>query len=173
MRRLAEGRSVLNVFSFSGGFSVAAAAGGAARAVSLDISEHALAAARRNFALNGDNAAVARCAHETIKADAFEWLRGTVEERFDVVVLDPPSLARRASEKGAALEAYGRLIAAGMERTRAGGMLVACSCSAHVGKEEFFAVARETGRKTGRAFAERETTGHAGDHRRRFRRGNI
>src|SRR5213079_2964645 len=70
---LARGRDVLNAFSFTGGFSVYAARGGARSATDIDISQHALAGARRNFALNSPIAAVAACRHETIQADAFEW----------------------------------------------------------------------------------------------------
>ena len=73
---LAAGRNVLNLFSYTGGFSVYAAGGGAESVCSVDISEHALAGARRNFALNGGHAAIAHCRHETIHADAFLWLQG-------------------------------------------------------------------------------------------------
>lgn len=86
---LAKGRRVLNAFSFSGGFSLYAARGGAKEVVSLDISAHALAGAARNFALNGDDLQVAACLHETVQADVFEWLTQT-KRSFDLVVLDPP-----------------------------------------------------------------------------------
>ena len=86
--------------------------GGAASVCSLDISEHALAAARRNFALNQDQPAVARCRHETIQADAFVWLRQNPEQCFDLIILDPPSLAKRESEKDDAMAAYAKLIEA-------------------------------------------------------------
>jgi len=73
---LARGRDVLNAFSFTGGFSVYAARGGARSVCDLDISEHALAGSRRNFALNTHVPAVAACPHDTIQADAFDWLGG-------------------------------------------------------------------------------------------------
>ena len=71
---LARGRRVLNAFSFSGGFSVYAARGGANSVTDLDISAHALESAKRNFALNTNLPGVAACRHETVQADAFEWL---------------------------------------------------------------------------------------------------
>ena len=173
VRQLAAGREVLNLFSFSGGFSVAAAAGGARRAVSLDISEHALASARRNFALNGADPAVSACAHQTIRADAFEWLQEAPRELFDLIVIDPPSLARRESERGEALAAYGKLIGAALRRLRPGGILTACSCSAHVSTEEFFGVARDAARTSAGETEELQTTGHAPDHAVTFREGQY
>ena len=71
---LARGRRMLNAFSFSGGFSIYAARGGATAVTDLDISAHALAAAQRNFALNRNFAGVAVCRHDTAQGDAFEWL---------------------------------------------------------------------------------------------------
>src|SRR6185436_2480596 len=96
---LACDRDVLNAFSFSGGFSLYAARGRARSVTDVDISEHALASARRNFHLNADDPKIARCCHQTIQADAFDWLERRDEGKFDLIVLDPPSLAKRESEK--------------------------------------------------------------------------
>jgi 23S rRNA (cytosine1962-C5)-methyltransferase len=161
---LAKGRSVLNLFSYSGGFSLYAARGGATRVVSLDISEHALAAARRNFALNQDVPAVAQCPHETLQADAFLWLQKNPAERFDLIIIDPPSLAKRESEKPDAIAAYTKLIESGIARLHKNGILVAASCSAHVTAEEFFTLARATAQKSARSFTELRTTRHPPDH---------
>lgn len=162
---LAAGRDVLNAFSFSGGFSLYAARGGARSVTDLDLSEHALAGARRNVALNRDAIpAVARCVHHTLQADAFAWLARPPSDRYDLVVVDPPSLARRESERAGALEAYARLQAGALARLRAGGVLVAASCSAHVGEEEFFSVVRRAARDSGRGFRELWTSGPAADH---------
>jgi 23S rRNA (cytosine1962-C5)-methyltransferase len=169
---LARGRTVLNAFSFSGGFSLYAARGGAKSATDLDISSHALAGARRNFSLNDSIPAVARCAHELAQADAFEWLAETAK-RYDLVVLDPPSLAKRESERARAIRAYGRLAALGIRALNRGGILVACSCSAHVSAEEFFGAVQESAIKSGRKFSELRTTGHAADHAAKFKEGNY
>jgi 23S rRNA (cytosine1962-C5)-methyltransferase len=170
---LAQGRSVLNLFSYSGGFSLYAARGGAASVCSLDISEHALAAAGRNFALNQDQPAVARCRHETVQADAFLWLRQNPEQRFDLIVLDPPSLARRELEKDDAIAAYAKLIEAGVARLKKDGILVAASCSAHVSADEFFNQARASAQKSGRRFNELRTTRHPADHPATFPEGEY
>jgi 23S rRNA (cytosine1962-C5)-methyltransferase len=164
VRTLAKGCAVLNLFSYTGGFSVYAADGGAEEVRSVDISEHALAGARRNFALNADRPNVARCRHETVQADVFDWLREKVSRQFDLVVLDPPSLAKRESERGDAIAAYSRLVEGALGRLKKNGILVAASCSAHVSSPEFFALTRETVRKSGRRFAELKTTAHAADH---------
>ena len=113
---LAGGRRVLNLFSYSGGFSLYAARGGATGVCSVDISPRALEAAERNFGLNGDVPAVAACPRESAQADVFDWLRETSARRFDLIVLYPPALAKRASEREEAMRAYSRLLAGAMER---------------------------------------------------------
>jgi 23S rRNA (cytosine1962-C5)-methyltransferase len=160
---LARGRRVLNAFSFSGGFSVYAARGGAAAVTDLDISAHALAAAQRNFALNKNSPGAAACHHETAQGDAFEWLAAHAA-KFDLVVLDPPSLAKRAAEREGALRAYERLATLGIARLARDGILVAGSCSAHVPAEAFFEVVQRAASKSGRKFAELKTLRHPPDH---------
>jgi 23S rRNA (cytosine1962-C5)-methyltransferase len=160
---LARGRRVLNAFSFSGGFSVYAARGGAKAVTDLDISAHALAAAQRNFALNKNFPGVAACHHDTAPGDAFEWLAASTA-KFDLVVLDPPSLAKRATERAGAMRAYERLTTLGIARLAPKGILVAGSCSAHVPAEEFFETVRHAAAKSGRKFAELKTLRHPPDH---------
>ncbi len=166
---LSRDRSVLNAFSFSGGFSLYAARGRARSVTDLDISAHALAGARRNFQLNQSDPGVARCAHATAQADAFEWLESGAGHRFDLIILDPPSLARRESERAGAIIAYGRLAVSGIRLLNRGGILVAASCSAHVAAAEFFDAVRESAVKSGRKFSVLRTTRHAPDHQPRFR----
>ncbi|HXP60813.1 MAG TPA: class I SAM-dependent methyltransferase [Dongiaceae bacterium] len=161
---LARGRRVLDAFSFSGGFSLYAARGGASAVTDLDLSAHALAGAERNFALNQGNAAVARCARETVQAEAFEWLGGNAERRFDLIILDPPSLAKRQADQAGAIRAYERLAGLGLARLAPRGILAACSCSAHVSAEEFFGAVRQAVARSGRRAQELQTTGHPPDH---------
>ena len=161
---LAAGRDVLNAFSFSGGFSLYAARGGAVSTTDLDISPHALDSARRNFALNADDPRIAACRHACVQADTFDWLAANPRPDFDLVILDPPSLAKREAERAGAIQAYHRLTALGLPRLRRGGVLVAASCSAHVSAEEFFAAVLDALSASRRRFVEIARTLHAPDH---------
>jgi 23S rRNA (cytosine1962-C5)-methyltransferase len=163
VERLARGRHVLSAFSFSGGFSVYAARGGAVSVTDLDISAHALESAKRNFTLNRNFPAVAACRHETVQADAFEWI-GSGLEKFDLIVLDPPSLAKRAVEREGVIRAYERLNSLGIARLAKNGILVAGSCSAHVSASEFFDAVRRAAIKSERKFSELKTLQHPPDH---------
>jgi 23S rRNA (cytosine1962-C5)-methyltransferase len=164
VRALAGEQTVLNAFSFTGGFSLYAAAGGAKSVTDLDISAHALAGAKQNFALNQTRTNVAACRHETIQTDAFDWLSGNSKRKFDLIVLDPPSFAKRESERARAVAAYTRLASLGIQHLARSGALVACSCSAHVSSEEFFAALRKAATASKREFEELETARHAPDH---------
>jgi 23S rRNA (cytosine1962-C5)-methyltransferase len=130
----------------------------------LDLSAHALESARRNFTLNQTNPVIAACRHELVQADAFEWLAANPSRRFDLVVLDPPSLAKRESERAGAIGAYKKLAALGIQHLEPGGVLLACSCSAHVSAEEFFQAMREAAAQSRCGFEELQTTRHAPDH---------
>ncbi len=170
---LTQGGDVLNAFSFSGGFSLYAARGGAKSVTDLDISLHALESAKRNFALNQSVPGIAAATHEQIQGDAFQWLATGPERSFDCIVLDPPSLAKRETERAPAIQAYARLAASGVGRVRPGGVLLAASCSAHVSAEEFFGAVRDAARRSGRRFTELRTTGHAPDHPATFPEANY
>lgn len=163
---LARGKDVLNVFSYTGGFSLYAARGGARKVVSLDLSKPALEAAERNFVLNQDNPQVAAAKHELLPADAFKGLKALAEQkrRFDLVIIDPPSFAKRQSEVENALAAYERLVRLGLNVLRSGGHLVLASCSARVSSEEFFSLVHSAASKAGRPIDEVSRSGHALDH---------
>lgn len=161
---LSHGAEVLNAFSFSGGFSLYAARGGAKSVTDIDISPHALESARRNFSLNQSDRNISGCRRDTVQADAFAWLEQNTQRTFDVVILDPPSLAKREHERAGAIQAYSKLVANGLRALRPGGTLVAASCSAHVSAPEFFDAVRRTARISGRRFTELDTTGHTPDH---------
>jgi 23S rRNA (cytosine1962-C5)-methyltransferase len=161
---LASGRDVLNLFSFSGGFSVYAARGGARSVTDVDISAHALASAERNFALNHTLLNGKNFHYRQKQADVFEWLKEDREERFDLIIVDPPSLAKREVDREEAIQAYGRLIKRSIHLLRKGGILVAASCSAHVSSLEFFDAVLESVRKSNRSFKEFERKGHPADH---------
>lgn len=166
--QLAHGRDVLNAFSFTGGFSLHAARGGAHSVTDLDLSSHALEAAARNFALNREDPRVAACRHLSVQDDAFAWIDHIRDVSYDLVITDPPSLAKREVERARAIQAYGRLNANAIRLLRRGGILLAASCSAHVSADEFFAAVRQAARQSGRRFEELETTRHAPDHHATF-----
>ena len=129
----------------------------------LQYHAHALESARRNFALNQNFPGVAACRHETVQADAFEWIEKT-PEKFDLIVLDPPSLAKRAAEREGAIRAYEKLNSLGIARLARDGILVAGSCSAHVSAADFFDAVRRAAVKSGRKFTELKTLRHPPDH---------
>ena len=160
---LAAGRRDLNLFIYTGGFSLYAAGGGAAGVCSVDMSERALAGARRHFELNRRQGAVARCEHETARAECFCLAAGSAATAIHWWCSSPPALAKRESERAQALGAYAGLMAAAMARVNKNGILLAASCSARVSAEEFFALARQAARKSGRKFEEFKTTRHAPD----------
>jgi 23S rRNA (cytosine1962-C5)-methyltransferase len=163
---LSRGKEVLNAFSFSGGFSVHAARGGARSVTDVDISAHALESSVRNFALNRDSTSQAK--HQRIQADVFDWIRTARAESYDMVILDPPSLAKRESERTGAITAYANLATAGLRLVRPGGILLCCSCSAHVTGEEFFAAVGNSLKRGGRPFRILETRREPADHHATF-----
>jgi len=161
---MAKGRDFLNAFSYSGGFSLYAARGSASSVTDLDISGHALDSAKRNFALNHDIPEIAAVRHETVQADAFDWLKGSPPGQFGLVVLDPPSLAPREANREAALEGYASLAAGGHRMLKRGGILIAASCSSHVTAEAFFETVRAVIHRSGRPHQELWRSEHAADH---------
>jgi 23S rRNA (cytosine1962-C5)-methyltransferase len=130
---MANGVRVLNLFGYTGGFSLYAARGGALRTTTVDISPDAIDAARENFGLNG----LDPDEHEFVVADVFEYLANDSHDEFGVIVCDPPSLARRKEHLQNALRAYTRLNTAGLRRLDAGGLYAASSCSSRISVEDF------------------------------------
>lgn len=157
VQQMAAGSHVLNAFSFSGGFSLYAARGGARSVTDLDISQHALDSARRNMALN---ASLSATAYHQVKADCFDWLARGPRQSFDLIICDPPSLAKREADRSKAIQAYHQLAQSCWARLQQGGILLAASCSAHVTAEEFYTATLDA---TGQP-RELWRSGHAADH---------
>ena len=166
VEKLAANKRVLNVFAYTGGFSLYAARGGAKEIVSLDISQPALANAMRNFKLNRANAAVAAAEHELLVGDAFRSMKQLIANgrRFEMVIIDPPAFAKQQDEVERALSAYGRLVRLGLQLLRPKGILVMASCSSRVGTELFIKTVHNAAVGAGRPLQEIERTGHALDH---------
>ncbi len=160
--QLAAGKRVLNLFSYSGGFSVHAATAGAASVTSVDSAPAAMADAARNFELNGLDPG----SHEPVVADAFEFLERAVSQarRFDLVVCDPPSFARDRSQLEAALKAYTRLNTLGLRVTAPGGLYAAASCTAQVSPQAFRETLAESARRAKRRLQIIHDAGQAPDH---------
>jgi len=146
VKRYARGRTVLNTFCYTGGFSVYALAGGAKEVCSVDSSERAVALATENIRLNFGDGAV----HSEVAADAVEYLRN-IGDRYDLIILDPPAFAKHHKVLGNAMQGYKRLNARALSQIRAGGILFTFSCSQAVSKELFrttvFSAAAIAGRK--------------------------
>ncbi len=166
VEKLSKDKSVLNMFAYTGGFSVYAARGGARQVVSVDISAPAIEAALRNMGYNRDIPAVASASHETITEDAFEVLErmGSQKRLFDMVILDPPMFAQNEKQSAGALAAYRKLTRLGLGVLRQGGTLVQASCSSRVSADEFFAAVHQSATEARRKLTEIRRTGHALDH---------
>ena len=141
IRHLARGRSVLNLFAYTGGFSVAAGCGGATQVTTVDLAKPAIDAAVDHWRLN----ALPESLHEPLAADAFVFLEEAARERrrWDIVVIDPPSFAPNQESIPKATTAYQSLIASGARVTSKGGLLAAASCSSHIDLTAFLAICEE------------------------------
>jgi 23S rRNA (cytosine1962-C5)-methyltransferase len=166
VRSLARGARVLDVFSYTGGFSLHAAAGGARAVHAVDQSAPALAAARRAFDRNRDLAAVGACHYSQSVGDAFAIMRslGAQGIRYDIVVVDPPSFASKQADAARARRAYAQLTQLAVALLEPGGLLVQASCSSRVPAEAFFATVTEAARQVNAPLTELARTGHAIDH---------
>jgi 23S rRNA (cytosine1962-C5)-methyltransferase len=159
--RHARGRRVLDMFCYSGGFAVACAVTGGARSVlAIDSSAKAAALAKANADLNG-------AANVTVEtADAFEKLDAlrAAGERFGMVVLDPPKFARSRATLDDALRAYHRINRLAVDLLEPGGMLVTCSCSGSVSRDDFLQMLGGVAQRAGRAIQLLECRAAAPDH---------
>lgn len=158
---LSKGKTVLDVFSYAGGFSVHALANGATEVTSLDISKQALDVARENGKLN-----VYSGIHKTISGDAFQEMENLIKHKktFDVVVIDPPSFAKQQSEIELAKKKYKQLAELGEKLTAKKGLLVLASCSSRVTAQSFFDLNQNALNAQGRLFDTVLKTKHDIDH---------
>ncbi len=158
---LSKGKTVLDVFSYAGGFSVHALANGATEVTSLDISKQALDVARENGKLN-----VYSGIHKTISGDAFQEMENLIKNKktFDVVVIDPPSFAKQQSEIELAKKKYKQLAELGEKLTAKKGLLVLASCSSRVTAQSFFDLNQNALNAQGRLYDTVLKTKHDLDH---------
>jgi len=153
-----EGKKVLNAFSYTGGFSIAALKNGAKNVTSVDISAKATELANENATLNN-------CAenHEAITADVLSYL-SDLKEDFDVIILDPPAFAKHQSSKHKAIQAYRRINQEAIARIPKGGFLFTFSCSQVIDKITFEGIVRSAAINLGREVKIIERLGQPQDH---------
>ena len=149
VERYAKGKDVLNMFCYTGGFSLYALRGGAKTVDSVDVSQKAIDLVEVNVARNFPDATN----HRAVTADAFEYLSAqrAAGRQFDLIILDPPAFAKHRDAVKNALRGYQRINAKAIEMIRPGGILFTFSCSQAVDKEAFrlavFSAAAQVGRK--------------------------
>jgi 23S rRNA (cytosine1962-C5)-methyltransferase len=144
--RYSAGRNVLNLFCYTGGFSIYALASGALHVDSVDSSAKAMMMVDRNIALNGFDASL----HTSYCTDAIDFLKNVPEGKYDLIIVDPPAFAKHRGVLKNALRAYQRLNAAAIAKVAPGGLVFTYSCSQVVDKETFaltvFSAAASVGR---------------------------
>lgn len=148
VRELAQNRRVLNLFCYSGGFSLNALCGGAAQVISVDSSKKAIQGLEQNLSLNNYDSKL----HKSACMDVFDWLKEDEVYQPDMVIVDPPSFARHQKAKTKAIKAYARLNRAAMRKLQVPGLLFTFSCSQAVGTDDFLKALRMAASETGRSF---------------------
>lgn len=147
VERYAKGRNVLNLFCYTGGFSIYALGAGAAHVDSVDSSAKAMALVDKNVEIGGFD----KSRHTSLCVDALDYLRDVPEDKYDLMIVDPPAFAKHRGALNNALRAYQRLNAAAISKVAPGGFVFTFSCSQVVTKEAFalavFSAAAQTGRK--------------------------
>ena len=156
------GQTVLDCFCYVGAFSLYAVRAGAAAITACDYAADAVAAARRNFLLNGLDPGQ----HTFVVEDCFQLLERLAAEgrRFDVVIVDPPSFARKRKDRQAAARAYVRLNRLALRCVRPGGLLASASCTSQVSLPAFREALAEAARQAGQRLSILHEAGHALDH---------
>lgn len=162
VRALSAGRRVLNLFGYTGGFSVAAGLGGATEVTTVDLAPKAVALADETWRANGLDPA----AHRGVVSDVAAYLsdRARAGSRWDLVIADPPSYAPKETALDDALKAYRALHASAVAKVSPGGLYLAGSCSSHVRREAFLQTIREGFAKARRVAQAVDVFGAPGDH---------
>ena len=160
VRALAQGRRVLNLFSYSGAFAVAAMAGGAHGVHNVDGSAEALALLEEHARINGLSPEQV----STRQADVFSWLKEAPKGRYDMVILDPPALIKTREDLAHGRNAYYYLNKAALSLLDEGGLLVTSSCSRWFSEDDLFFTLRRASTHNGQILSTLIRTGQALDH---------
>jgi 23S rRNA (cytosine1962-C5)-methyltransferase len=153
-------RSVLNCFSYTGGFSVYALAGGAKKITSVDMSDYALELARENIMLNGLD--ISKC--EFVCDDVKKYMKYVPYGKFDLIILDPPAFIKDRRKKNEGLTGYKNINITALKVLPENGILLTCSCSAHLSQQDFRYLLVEAGGKARKSLRILETYIHGIDH---------
>ncbi len=147
IQKFSSGINVLNLFSYTGGFSIFAAAGGAKSITSVDIGKEVITAVGRNFELNN-----LKTEHHDIVADAFEFVDQEIvqKKKYGLVITDPPSFAPNAKSVPQATAAYIKIFSTSIRLVEENGLFAASSCSSHISTETFLEITREAFSKANR-----------------------
>lgn len=152
-------KKVLNVFCYTGGFSIYALAAGARHVTSLDASKKAIDALEKNLTLN----TAYKGTHTSVVADAKVWLPG-MEDDYDIIVLDPPAFAKRQSDRHKALQGYKFINQTAISRIKPGGLLFTFSCSQAISPDQFTSMVMASALEAKRNVRIIHHMGHSADH---------
>jgi len=164
IKNISKGLSVLNVFSYTGGFSIYAISGGCKKIVEIDSNVWALKSSIKNLKLNFNE--TRNFDYQQIEGDGFEKLKELKSRntKFDLVILDPPAFARSKKHRPQALEAYSRLAELGVQLVAKGGRMFAASCSAPIPATDFYKAVHKGVSLANKKLTEITRTGHSIDH---------
>ncbi len=159
LKSIVKNKTVLNLFSYTGGFSVYAGLGQAQKVASLDVSKGAIEASANNWVLNG----LGPAQHEGLCVDVFEYLNAT-QDIWDHVLVDPPSMSHSEEQKKVAMLKYTELFAKAAKRVKPGGQISLSSCSSHISFEDFFTIIDEALSQSRRRGQIYRVSGQGFDH---------
>lgn len=142
IRSVSKDRTLLNLFGYTGGFSVYAGLGGSAKVTTVDIAREAIRASEKNWEIN----LLSPDLHDAVCEDAFAFVLEAQKKRksWDIVITDPPSFAPNHKARAAAREAYAKIFADSLRLVKDGGYFAASSCSGHIAFEEFLEIVQES-----------------------------
>jgi len=162
IRSVSQNKTLLNLFGYTGGFSVYAGLGGAHEVTTVDIAPHAIEASELNWKLNDLSAEK----HKAICADAFQWVKSAQEEKklWDIVITDPPSFAPNQKAVESAKEAYIKIFSDSLKLVRNEGYFAASSCSGHISFDDFLEIVQEALSKSKRRGKVLLVKGQPEDH---------
>lgn len=159
VEQYSKNKKVLNVFCYTGGFSIYALAGGARHVTSIDASRKAIDALEENLLLNQGY----KGTHESIVADAKEWLP-MMDSDYEIIILDPPAFAKRQSDRHKGLQGYKYINTVALKKIKSGGLLFTFSCSQAISHEQFTSMVMSSALEAGRDVKIIKHMGHSADH---------